>query len=147
MKLVINTTPSNVRKGIIRTIKQGFRSMDDDGESCKYQSPLSKGGRCAIGHMVPDKEMRNYMDGVGTIATIVEDSGSDMSGHTLVNHRGKEISMAEESLLDDLQRVHDTDYIQCVLNNGKISKPQWRKMFNEQLKVHGIKPITREEVS
>ena len=103
-------------------LKQNMRAIDMEG-SCVYRS--HDGLKCAVGCLIPDDIYEPGFESLGEIVVVIEnckellaDKASDWVTENLAPHF---------ELLDDLQRVHDSD------------RPEaWPMALNRVARCHGL---------
>ena len=77
-------TPQEVFDTVVAAlVKQGRKSLAENGDpsiskDCRYRG--DDGLKCAIGHLIPDDEYAEWMEGMGTTTLLLELESRDMRG-------------------------------------------------------------------
>lgn len=100
-------TPQEVFDTVVAAlVKQGRKSLAENGDpsiskDCRYRG--DDGLKCAIGHLIPDDEYAEWMEGMGTTTLLLELESRDMRGlsiYALIDEHN--------DMLGNLQECHDT---------------------------------------
>ena len=116
------TDQETIDRSAAHLLKQGGRSIDRNG-NCRYRG--DNGEMCAIGCLIPDEDYSLGMEGRSVLSLM--EIQSDFSRHSDCSKTMKRIGLTNESLLSDIQQVHDM--------NGPML---WVRKLIEVSEKHGL---------